>query len=133
MAPVFKVDVGGLTQADRALRTFGATVESWRPFWRLLGESLADTAQSRWPLRRRSGRLRKSLTWANGRLGRFGVYESSPDALRFGTSVFYGRFAQFGTKRQTARQIIHVDEKQHVELLRTWLQARATRAGLEVE
>ena len=39
---VFEIDVGGLTQADRALRKFGATVENWRPFWSQLGEKPGD-------------------------------------------------------------------------------------------
>ena len=130
---VFKIDVDGLTQADRALRRFGATVLDWRPFWAELGEALATESQRRWPLRRRSGRLRKSLVWANGRLGRGGVFEASPDALTFGSSIFYGRFAQHGTKRQRQTPLIHVNPDVHVELLRTWLVARAQRAGLEVD
>ena len=71
----------GLSKADRALRRFSAQVDDLRPFWRSLGETLADDAQSRWPLKRRTGRLRKSLVWAGSRLGRGGVFESSPDLL----------------------------------------------------
>ena len=130
---VFEIDVGGLTQADRALRKFGATVENWRPFWSQLGESLATETQRRWPLRRRSGRLRESLHWTGSRLGRGGVFESSPDRLTFGSSIFYSRFSQYGTKQQRARPLIHVNEKQHTELLRAWLVARAQPAGVEVE
>ena len=130
---VFEIDVGGLTRADRALRTFGSTVENWGPFWRQLGKALADESQKRWPLKRRSGRLRESLRWSGSRLGKGGVYETSPDRLRFGSSIFYSRFAQSGTKRQRATPLIHVDETQHTELLRTWLQARASAAGLEIE
>ena len=100
MAPVFRIAVDGLSESDTALRQFGALILDWRPYWRLLGESLATEAGSRWPLRRRSGRLRKSLVWAGGKLGKGGIFEASPDALRFGTSVFYGRFSQVGTKRQ---------------------------------
>ena len=130
--PILKLDVDGLRQADAGLRRFGAGLLDWRPYWRLLGETLADEAQRRWPLKRRSGRLRKSLTWAGSRLGRFGVFETAPDRLRFGSSIFYSRFSQIGTKRQKARALIYIDEAQHTELLRTWLQARATAAGLEV-
>ena len=130
--PTLRVAVDGLTQADIALRRFAAGLEDWRPFWRQLGERLADEAQRRWPLRRRSGRLRKSLTWAGAGLGPRGVFEPSPDRLQFGASIFYSRFAQFGTKRQRKTPVIHVDEKQHVELLRAWLRARAARAGMEV-
>ena len=129
---VFEIDVGGLTRADRALRTFGAGILDWRPFWAQLGESLADEAQRRWPLRKRSGRLRESLAWSGSRLGKGGIYETSPDRLRFGSSIFYSRFSQFGTKRQRARELIHVDADAHTELLRAWLQNRAARAGLEV-
>ena len=130
--PTLRVDVDGLGQADSALRRFGARILDWRPFWRQLGETLADDAQARWPLRRRSGRLRKSLTWASGRLGKGGVYEASPDKLQFGSAVFYSRFHQFATKQRAARPLIHIDETAHTELLRTWLQARAAAAGLEV-
>ena len=132
MAPVFKISVDGLSESDTALRRFAATVLDWRPFWRQLAESLADEAQRRWPLKRRSGKLRRSLVWSGKRLGPRGIYESSPDALTFGSSIFYGRFSQFGTKRQKARELIHVDEAQHAEQLRAWLRARAVAAGLEV-
>lgn len=130
--PPLKIDVDGLTQADTALRRFAATVADLRPFWAQLGERLATEAQSRWPLRRRSGRLRRSLTWSAGRLGKGGVYEPSPDALRFGSSLFYGRYAQYGTARQRATPFIHVDEIDTSKRLAAWLRARAQASGLEV-
>ena len=130
--PTFKIDVDGLDTAATALRRFGAGVEDWRPYWRLLGKTLADESQARWPLARRSGRLRRSLVWAGKRLGRGGIYESSPDRLTFGSSIFYSRFSQFGTKRQKARPLIHVDPEQHTEQLSAWLRDRAAAAGLEV-
>ena len=126
------VKVEGLSTADTALRRFSATVADWTPFWRILGQSLSDEAQARWPLRRRSGRLRESLVWQGGKIGRRGVFEAAPDRLAFGTSLFYGRFSQSGTKRQRQRTLIHIDEPAHAELLRTWLQARAAASGLEV-
>ena len=129
---VFRVDVTGLDTADTALRRFGAGISNWRPFWSQLGESLANTAQARWPLKRKSGRLRESLRWSGGRLGKAGIFESSPDRLRFGTAIFYSRFSQVGTKRQRARALIHIDEKQHAAQLTTWLQARAVASGLEI-
>ena len=49
--------------ADKRLRTFAKNLETLVPFWRELAEHLADEAQSRWPLRRRSGQLRTSLVW----------------------------------------------------------------------
>ena len=130
--PTLKVNVDGLSESDSALRRFGAALLDWRPYWRLLGERLATDSQQRWPLMRKSGRLRRSLAWAGGRLGRFGVYEASPDRLTFGTTVFYGRFHQHGAKHTPRRPLIHIDETQHAELLQTWLLARAARAGLEV-
>ena len=126
------VKVKGITEADSGLRRFAAQVDDLRPFWRELGESLADEAQRRWPLRRRTGKLRQSLTWAGNRLGRGGVFESSPDKLTFGTALFYGRFAQFGSRKQRATPLIHVDESQHADQLSSWLQARAAASGLEV-
>ena len=75
--PTLKIDVDGLDTAATGLRKFAAGVEDWRPYWRLLGETLATEAGSRWPLRRRSGRLRKSLTWRGDTLGPRGIFESS--------------------------------------------------------
>ena len=128
-----QLKVHGITESDSGLRRFAASVSDLRPFWRELGERLADEAQARWPLRRRTGRLRESLTWAGGRLGRGGVYLPTPDSLQFGSAVFYSRFWQFGTKRQRARPLIHVDEAQHSRQLSSWLQARAEDSGLEVK
>ena len=130
--PVFKIAVTGVSESDTALRRFGSTVEDWRGFWAQLGESLATETQRRWPLKRLSGRLRESLSWAGSRLGKRGIYESSPDRLRFGTAIFYSRFSQVGTKRQRARALIHINEKQHAAQLTTWLQARAVASGLEI-
>ena len=130
--PTLHVKVGGLADGDRALRQFAAQLSDLRPFWRALGETLADDAQARWPLRRRSGRLRESLVWRGDKLGPHGIFEADPDRLRFGSAVFYSRFSQSGTKRQRQRTLIHIDEPAHAELLRTWLQARAAASGLEV-
>ena len=129
---MLKVDVAGREKADTGLRKFSASVEDLRPFWAQLGRGLAD-AGGRWPLRRRTGKLRKSLTWAGARLGPHGIFESDPTRLTFGSAVFYSRFHQFGTKRQRARPLIHVDPKQHTAQLATWLRDRAARSGLEVE
>ena len=130
--PTLHVKVGGLAEGDRALRRFSAQVDDLRPFWRSLGETLADDAQARWPLKRRSGKLRKSLVWSGQRLGPGGIFESSPDRLRFGSAVFYGRFHQHGAKHTPRRPLIHIDEAQHSEQLTTWLQARLAASGLEV-
>ena len=73
-----RLDVWGLADAERGLAELQDAAVDLRGFWRQLGRSLAETAQARWPLRRRTGRLRRSLTWAGGRLGRGGVYESDP-------------------------------------------------------
>ena len=67
--PTFRVGVSGLSEGDRALRTFAAGVQDWRGFWRILGQSFSDEAQARWPLRRRTGKLRRSLVWRGDRLG----------------------------------------------------------------
>ena len=80
--PTIKLDVDGLRQADAALRRFGAGLSDWRPYWAQLGERLADEAQARWPLKRRTGKLRKSLTWAGTKLGAGGIFEASPDQAR---------------------------------------------------
>ena len=124
-----RVNVDGLERAETGLRRWAAQVGDLRPFWRELGRGLAETIDASWPLRRRTGRLRESLTWAGNRLGRGGVFESSPDKLTFGTALFYGRFAQFWTRKQRATPLIHVNPDQHADQLSSWLQARA---GLEV-
>ena len=121
-----------LADADRHLRTFAQKLTDWTPYWRELAERLADTAQSRWPLRRRTGTLRASLTWRGDTLGPGGIFEASPDRLTFGSSIFYARFAQHGTKRQRAIPLIHIDPEQHTEQLSAWLRSRAAASGLEV-
>ena len=130
--PTPTIHVKGLAESDKALREFAAGVEDWRAFWLELGEHLADTAQARWPLRRRSGKLRKSLVWSGQRLGRGGIFEASPNRLEFGTSLFYSRFAQYGTKKQQATPLIHVDETDIGQRLALWAKSRAAAAGLVV-
>ena len=73
---------------------------------------------------------RQKATFNHGLLWPRGIFEASPDALRFGSAVFYSRFFQHGTKRHAARRLIHVDE--HGGQLASWLQRRAASAGLEV-
>ena len=125
-----RIEVHGLP--DRGLKRLADGASDLRPFWRQLGKRLADTAQSRWPLRRRSGKLRKSLVWRGDTLGPRGIFESSPDRLQFGSAVFYGRFHQHGAKHTPRRPLIHVDAKAHSEQLTTWLRDRAAASGLEV-
>ena len=108
--PTIKLDVDGLRQADAALRRFGAGLSDWRPYWAQLGERLADEAQARWPLRRQNRTVARIAGWSGNRLGRGGVFESSPDRLAFGSAIFYSRFAQHGTRKQRATPLIHVDE-----------------------
>ena len=115
------------------LRTFAKHLETLEPFWRELAKHLADESQRRWPLRRRTGALRKSLTWRGSGLGRGGVYEPTATRLAFGTEKFYARFAQYGTKRQRATPLIRVDEDDARTRLVAWTKARAADAGLEVE
>ena len=122
----------GVRESEIRLGTFAADLGDLRPFWAQLGESLATETQSRWPLRKRSGRLRRSLRWAGSRLAKGGIFESSPDRLAFGSSIFNSRFHQYGAKHTPRRPLIHVDEKQHTDQLTTWLQDRAKSSGLEV-
>lgn len=128
-----RIALHGVIAANKGLAALAAGVSDLRPFWRHLGSALGTTIQARWPLRRRTGRLRKSLTWSGDRLGKGGIYEPTPDRLTFGSAVFYGRFFQHGTKRQAAQPLIHIDEAEHAEQLGVWLRARASAAGLEVE
>ena len=122
-----------LEEVDRTLATYGRVLADLRPYWELLGRDLADDTQRRWPLRRRSGRLRRSLTFAGSRLGRSGIYRSRPDRLVFGTRIFYGAFSQKGTKHQPARKLIHVDPDAIGARLGAWATERAERAGLEAQ
>ena len=130
--PTLHVKVEGLAEGDRALRLFSAQLADLRPYWRELAETLADDTQNRWPLRRRTGRLRKSLVWRGDTLGPLGVFESSPNQLTFGTNVFYSRFAQHGTTRQRATPLIHIDEADANTRLSEWAKSRAAASGLEV-
>ena len=116
------------TVASR-LATLAESLTNLRPFWARLGEHLADTAQSRWPLKRRSGRLRRSLTWRGDRLGRGGIFRSRPDRLTFGSRLFYSGFHQTGTRQQPARELLHVDPDDIGARLNDWAVARARVAG----
>ena len=118
-----------LQKVDRDLATFAALTADLRPFWELLGRSLADESQSRWPLRRRTGKLRRSLAWSGSRLGRSGIFQSKRDKLLYGTRLFYGHFAQHGTKHQPATKLIHVNEDDISARLSAWSIERARAAG----
>ena len=131
--PITDIRVTGSRDADRRLRAFAKHLETLVPFWRELSEHLADEAQRRWPLRRRTGKLRKSLTWRGNGLGRGGVYEATANRLAFGTSVFYSRFFQYGTTRQRTTPLIHVDVADARTRLSEWMTARAEASGLEVD
>ena len=104
--PTLKVNVDGLSESDSALRKFAATILDLRGFWSKLGEALATEAQGRWPLRRRSGRLRASLVWAGGRLGKVRyLSKSSPDqACIRDHGIFYS-----ADSISTARNTRHAD------------------------
>ena len=131
--PTTNIAVTGLASADRHLRAFAKHLENLTPFWATLAEHLADDAQARWPLRRRNGKLRKSLTWRGDRLGRGGVYEPTATRLTFGSDLFYGRFAQHGTTIQRKTPLIHVDVDDARTRLSDWMRDRASAAGLEVD
>ena len=131
--PIIDIRATGLHEADQALDALAAAALDLRPFWSELGADLSRTSQKRWPLRRLSGRLRRSLTWRGSTLGRGGVFEPTPDRLTFGSAVFYGRFHQDGARNVPRRELIHVDETRHRAALAAWLVARAKRADLEVE
>ena len=106
------IRVEGLDEAGASLDKFNNDIADLPPFWRELGSQFSEDEQARWPLRRRTGRLRESLRWAGNRLGRGGVYEATPDRLRFGTGerVFYARYHQFGARHLPRRPLIHIDE-----------------------
>ena len=129
---MLSLTVKGIPQADAGLQKLSDSAEDLRPLWARLGRGLADESQRLWPLRRGSGRLRRSLRWTGSRLDRGGIFESSPSQLRFGSAIFYGRFFQSGTARRAARTLIHVDAAQHAAQLSSWLGARADKGGLEV-
>ena len=122
-----------LEESRASLGKFAKDLDDFRPFWRALWENLADTAQARWPLKRRSGRLRRSLRWAAQRLGRDGIFQSRPNRLVFGSRIFYADFSQRGTKYQTASALIHVDQADIGARLDAWARSRAEASGLEAE
>ena len=130
--PIIDIRTTGIRESEKGLDALGRPASDLRPFWSELGRDLANLAQERWPLRRRTGRLRRSLAWRGETLGRGGVFESTPDRLTFGSSLFYSRFSQAGTKRQPRRELIHIEPERHTAALASWLRTRAERAGLEV-
>ena len=135
MSDRFVVNVNpALEIPTEQLATFAESLRDLRPFWSRLGEHLSDETQSRWPLRRQSGQLRQSLTWTGQRLGRGGIFKSTPDRLVFGTRVFYAAFHQRGAKHLPVRQLVHVDPDDIGARLNDWAVARARVAGFfEVE
>ena len=74
-----------LETTTKNLATYSELVSDLRPFWDQLGRALADESQRRWPLKRRTGALRASLTWAGNRLGARGTFESTRDRLVYGS------------------------------------------------
>ena len=130
----FSVSVDpSLSEPPVRLDTFSRALSDLSSFWPpQLGENLADTAQRRWPLKRRSGRLRASLEWTGQRLGRGGIFRSRPSRLTIGSSLFYAGFHQTGTRHQAARPLLHVDADDIGALLTAWARERAAAAGLEV-
>ena len=131
--PTPTTNVSVTRDADRRLRTFAKHLETLVPFWREFAKHLADEAQRRWPLRRRTGKLRTALTWRRDKLGRGGVYEPTANRLAFGSSLFYSRFSQYGTTRQRTTPLIHVNEDDARTRLSDWMRARAEASGLEVD
>ena len=114
---------------ERAARSFADLTS----FWPGLAQQIAAESAARWPLRRRSGALRRSLTWAGrGGLGRGGIYEPRADSLTIGTAIFYGAFSHFGTRRQPVRELLRVDEGDTTKRLEEWARKRASDAGLTV-
>lgn len=90
----------------------------WAP---LKPTTLAKKAQKGEDLRtlRATGALEASLSGGKGK--RRGVTRTS---ARTGTSIFYGRFAQSGTKRQPARKIVGMskaDKLRAMEMLETYV------------
>ena len=130
--PIIDIRTTGIRESEKGLDALGRAASNLRPFWSDLARDLANLAQDRWPLRRRTGRLRKSLTWRGESLGVGGVFEPTPDRLTFGSAVFYGRFHQEGARNVPRRELIHVNPARHTAALASWLVARAEAAGLEV-
>ena len=127
---VFRIDIDpSLEKVDKNLATYAALTADLRPYWLELGRALAAESAARWPLKRRSGRLRRSLTWAGSRLGRGGIFQATRDRLLYGSRLFYADFAQRGTKRQPATPLVHVDEDAIARRLNAWSVDRARRAG----
>ena len=77
--PILDIRATGIRESGKGLDALARAASDLRPFWSELDEDLADTAQARWPLRRRTGKLRRSLTWRGETLGRGGVFEPTPD------------------------------------------------------
>ena len=124
-----------LSLIKRAARSLRRAFQDWRPFWSELGEHLADTAQARWPLRRRSGKLRKSLVWSRRqRLGPWRHFRGIRKSARIRErTVFYsGNSRNTAPNKQQAdgRCCIRIDETDIGQRLALWAKSRAAAAGI---
>ena len=122
--PSLDAPIGALDRAARSIRDLST-------FWPTLAESIADESKRSWPLRRVTGRLRRSLTWSGKGLGRGGIYEATRDALVIGSRVFYGAFSHYGTVNQRKRVLLGVDPLDTTKRLEKWARDRVIGAGLE--
>ena len=133
MADTFTIrTTPSLDVPDRALGRAARAFADFTDFWPALAKHLADHAQTAWPLRRQSGKLRTSLRWAGRGLGKGGIYVAKSDELTIGTRVFYSGFSQYGTRHQAKRALLSIDEHDTTRRLDAWARKRATEAGLGV-
>lgn len=96
----------GLVQEQFASE--GAAVGGWAQ----LSPRYAAWKAKRYPgktILRRTDRLMTSLTWTGASLATSeGIAIMTPDSATFGTSVFYGRFHQRGTRKMRQRRILYL-------------------------
>lgn len=103
----------------------GTAVGGWAP----LSPRYAAWKAKRYPgktILRRTDRLMKSLTWTGAALATpEGIAIMTPDSATFGSSVFYGRFHQRGTRTMRQRRILYLPPDASVTLgkmLHRWAQ-----------
>ena len=126
--PTLDIRATGIRESGKGLDALGRAASDLTPFWFGLARDLANLAQERWPLRRRTARLRKSLTWRGAIPGpRRRVRTDANPGSAFGSAVFYARFHQHGARNVPRRELIHVNPARHTAALASWLVARAHR------
>ena len=122
--PNLDAPIDALDRAARSLRDLSLILADARRSDRRRKRNAA------WPLRRRSGRLRASLTWSGQGAGpRRNLQGREATRSPSDRNIFYARFSHFGTKHQRKRELLAVDESDTTARLQKWARSRVQSSG----